>query len=195
MRANRTAMAPAPNERRAAGFASGLAPGLVVALVGAGMVPTPAAAEDAMWSVTMPDVSGLNRDEAEALIAKLAEVNVIASNCPDWSIDDPTWALITGTGDLLAMQLGIDPAAYDETYFGPAFALLDDPTSCARIGPEAAPLIARLNAMGGSAQSRVAEVGDQAGQAQPARKDIEKAAIRPGTEAPVAEIGERPASQ
>lgn len=107
-------------------------------------------------AVILPDVSGLNRDEAEALIARLAEVNVITSNCPGWTVDDRTWALITGTGDKLAAQLGLDPATYDATYFGPAFALLDDPGACDRIGPQALPLIDRLTAMGGS----TSEAGD-----------------------------------
>lgn len=99
--------------------------------------------------VALPDVSGLNRTEAEALIRQLAQVNVITSHCPGYPISDGEWTLLTGTGDLLAQRLGLDPGSYERTYFGPAFQLLDDPSACDRIGPQARPLIDRLTAMGG----------------------------------------------
>lgn len=117
-------------------------------LAAAGLLMAAGAA--AADGVTLPDVSGLDRKAAEALIAELAQVNVMTSNCPAWAIDDGAWALLTGTGDKLAAQLGMDPAAYDDRFYGPAFALLDDPGACDRVGPKAAPLIARLEAMGGS---------------------------------------------
>ncbi|MCF3974411.1 hypothetical protein [Paracoccus salsus] len=101
-------------------------------------------------AVPLPDVSGLDRNQADEMARKLAQVNVITSNCPAYAISDGEWTLLTGTGDLLAAQLGLDPSAYERQYFGPAFALLDDPLSCDRIGPEARPLIERLQAMGGS---------------------------------------------
>ncbi|MDP5306603.1 hypothetical protein [Paracoccus spongiarum] len=99
--------------------------------------------------VPLPDVSALGRTEAESLIRQLAEVNVITSHCPDWPISDGEWTLLTGTGDLLAQRLGLDPGAYERDYFGPAFGLLDDPAACGRIGPRARPLIDRLTGMGG----------------------------------------------
>lgn len=99
--------------------------------------------------VPLPDVSGLDRREAELLARQLAEVNVITSNCPDYTISDGEWTLLTGTGDLLAAQLGLDPVGYERAYFGPAFNLLDDPAACDRIGPRARPLIDRLVGMGG----------------------------------------------
>lgn len=100
-------------------------------------------------TVQLPDVSGLSDGDAKALIAELATVNVITSNCPDYEISNGEWTLITGTGDLLAAKLGLDAAGYDRQYYGPAFKLLDDPASCDRIGPTARPLIARLVGMGG----------------------------------------------
>ncbi|AXC49216.1 hypothetical protein DRW48_05535 [Paracoccus suum] len=114
------------------------------------LMPAGATLANDRLSVQLPDVSGLDRREAEALITELAEVNVITSNCPDWQVDDSAWALITGTGEKLASQLGLDPSTYDSRYYGPAFALLDDPGACDRIGPKAAGLIDRLKAMGGS---------------------------------------------
>lgn len=100
-------------------------------------------------TVQLPDVSGLSEADAKALIAELATVNVITSNCPDYEISNGEWTLITGTGDRLAAQLGLDASEYDRQYYGPAFKLLDDPATCARIGPAARPLIARLVGMGG----------------------------------------------
>lgn len=104
-------------------------------------------------TVELPDVSGLSTAEAKALIAELANVNVITSNCPAYAITDGEWTLITGTGDRLAAKLGLDAAGYDRTYYGPAFRLLDDPGACDRIGPRAKPLIKRLVGMGGGTAS------------------------------------------
>lgn len=100
-------------------------------------------------TVQLPDVSNLPEAEAKSLIAELAQVNVITSNCPDYAITDGEWTLITGTGDRLAARLGLDAASYDRSYYGPAFKLLDDPGACDRIGPTAGPLIQRLIDMGG----------------------------------------------
>jgi len=112
-----------------------------------------AAAAEGTLAVRLPDLSGLDRRQAEALLSELARVNVVTAGCPRYAIDDGEWTLITGTGDRLAAQLGLDPAAYERRFYGPAFALLDDPTVCERIGPQARPLIARLVRMGGGTVS------------------------------------------
>ncbi|WP_134680171.1 hypothetical protein [Paracoccus ravus] len=100
-------------------------------------------------TVQLPDISGLEDDEARSLIAELANVNVITSNCAGYEISNGEWTLITGTGDKLAARLGLDATSYDRTYYGPAFKLLDDPEACDRIGPKAKPLIEKLVGMGG----------------------------------------------
>lgn len=112
-----------------------------------------AAAAEGTLAVRLPDLTGLDRRQAEALLSELARVNVVTAGCPRYAIDDGEWTLITGTGDRLAAQLGLDPAAYERRFYGPAFALLDDPTVCERIGPQARPLIARLVRMGGGTVS------------------------------------------
>ena len=111
---------------------------------------TGAAWADGGMTVPLPDTSGLSPDQARGLIAELAQVNVITSNCPGYPVSDAEWTLIAGTGDKLAAQLGLDASAYDKQFYGPAFKLLDDPGACDRIGPRAQPLIARLKAMGGA---------------------------------------------
>ena len=108
-----------------------------------------AALADGGITVQLPDVSGLSEAEAKALIAELANVNVITSNCPAYPVTDGEWTLITGSGDRLAARLGLDAAGYERTYFAPAFELLDDPAACDRVGPAARPLIERLKSMGG----------------------------------------------
>lgn len=101
-------------------------------------------------AVPLPDVSALDRDAADTLAHRLAEVTVITSNCPGYPITDGEWTLLTGTGDKLAAQLGLDTTGYESQYVKSAFALLDDPAACDRIGPEAAPLLRRLEEMGGN---------------------------------------------
>lgn len=100
-------------------------------------------------TVKLPDVSALSEGDATALIAQLAEVNVITSNCADYELSAGEWTLVTQTGDALAKRLGLDPQEYDKTYYAPAFRLLDEDGACERIGPTARALIDRLVAMGG----------------------------------------------
>ncbi|HWL57062.1 MAG TPA: hypothetical protein VNQ78_10385 [Paracoccus sp. (in: a-proteobacteria)] len=119
------------------------------ALAAALVLMAGAALADGGVTVQLPDISGLDQEEATRLIADLANVNVITSNCPGYEISNGEWTLITGTGDLLAAKLGLDATAYDRKYYGPAFKLLDDPAACDRIGPTAKPLIQRLVGMGG----------------------------------------------
>lgn len=113
------------------------------------MIGTAAQAASDRVTVPLPETGGLTREEGRVLLAELANVNVITSNCPGYEITDGEWMLITGTGDKLAAQLGLDPASYDREFFGPAFKLLDDPGACDRVGPRARPLIERLIGMGG----------------------------------------------
>lgn len=133
---------------RAAGGGAAIAAAALLAAAAVQGTATPARADGGM-TVRLPDVSALPEGQARALIAELAQVNVITSNCPDYAVSDGEWTLITGTGDRLAARLGLGPQRYDSEFYGPAFRLLDDPGACDRIGPTAKPLIARLKAMGG----------------------------------------------
>lgn len=107
------------------------------------------AVADGGVTVQLPDISRLDDTAARALIAELAKVNVITSNCAGYEISNGEWTLITGTGDRLAAKLGLDATSYDRQYYAPAFKLLDDPGACDRIGPTARLLIQRLVGMGG----------------------------------------------
>ncbi|TRW98895.1 hypothetical protein FNJ84_04750 [Paracoccus sp. M683] len=126
---------------------------VLVVLTGVLLVGAQVARAEDRLSVPLPDISGLSESQAEALTRELAEVNVITSNCPDYPVSNGEWTLMTGTSDLLAAKLGMDPGDYDRTYYGPAFALLDDPAVCDRVGPKAKPLIDRLVGMGGATEA------------------------------------------
>lgn len=108
----------------------------------------PAGAEGKV-SVPVPSLDGISQANAQKLLTVLAQINVITSNCPDYHISDGEWTLLTGTGDMLAARLGIDPETYDRDYYGPAFRMLEDPGACDRIGPKARPIIDDLVEMGG----------------------------------------------
>lgn len=138
----------------------------LVVLAGILLVGAQVALAEDRLAVPLPDISGLSESEAEALTRELAEVNVITSNCADYPVTDGEWTLMTGTSDLLAAKLGMDPGDYDRAYYGPAFALLDDPSSCGRIGPKAEPLIDRLVSMGGATEPATADTAAAA--AEPA---------------------------
>ena len=120
-----------------------------VSAIGATAFPLGA---DTRVAVPIPDLGGMSDADAERLLAVLAQINVITSNCPDYRISDGEWTLLTGTGDMLAARLGIDPATYDRKYYGPAFRMMEDPAACDRIGPRARPIIDDLIAMGGGGQ-------------------------------------------
>lgn len=122
---------------------------VLVVLTGAVLLGAQIALAEDRLSVPLPDISGLSANEAKTLTKDLAEVSVITSNCADYPVSDGEWTLMTGTSDLLAAKLGMDPGDYDRAFYGPAFALLDDPASCDRVGPKARPLIDRLVGMGG----------------------------------------------
>lgn len=108
-------------------------PGAVAAQQGAAIPP--------------PRLHGISQDDAEKLMAVLAQINVVTSNCPDYRVSDAEWMLLITTGDMLARRLGIDADSYERDYYGPAFRALDDPGACDRIGPTARPLIDDLIAL------------------------------------------------
>lgn len=137
-----------------------------VSAIGATTIPVRA---DTKVAVPLPDLSGISEDDAERLLAALAQINVITSNCPDYRISDGEWMLLTGTGDMLAARLGIDPATYDRRYYGPAFRMMEDPGACDRIGPRARPIIDDLIAMGGG----VNDSGDSRAAADMAKEKTE----------------------
>lgn len=128
----------------------------IIAALLAAMQLMPLAAGPALSAgnvmVALPDLSDISDEDAEKLIAALAQVNVIASNCPEYPISDGEWTLLVGTGDMLAKGLGMDPGTYDQTYYGPAFQMLEDPGACDKIGPKARPIIDELIEMGGGTE-------------------------------------------
>lgn len=104
-------------------------------------------------TVKLPSDAAVAKAASPAFLAELVQANVVGMNCPGYRLGDGEWALVTGTADKVAAALQINAAAYDDQYYGPAFAALDDPATCDTKGPKIAPLIKRLKAMGGSTDS------------------------------------------
>lgn len=101
-------------------------------------------------SVKLPSDAAIAKAATPAFLAELVQANVVAMNCPGFGLDDGEWALVSGTANMVAAVLNINAAAYDDQYYTPAFAALDNPDACDTKGPKVAPLIKRLKAMGGS---------------------------------------------
>ncbi|EYD75699.1 hypothetical protein Rumeso_02786 [Rubellimicrobium mesophilum DSM 19309] len=110
-----------------------------------------AALADGGVAVPLADVSGLSPAQAEELLTALVTANVVSSNCPGFGITDGEWTLITGTADRLAYEeLGLSVDDYDARFYGPAFALLDQPGTCEAEGPKVRGIVQLLVDMGGS---------------------------------------------
>lgn len=76
--------------------------------------------------------------------------NVVGMNCTGYRLTDGEWALLTGSADMVAEALTIrNSSDYDTRFYGPAFDHLDRPGTCATEGTRIAPLVDRLEAMGG----------------------------------------------
>jgi hypothetical protein len=111
-----------------------------------------AALADGGVVVPLPDLSAFSAPQAEALLEALVTANVVSSNCAAFPVTDGEWTLITQSADLLAYgTLGLSVEDYDARFYDPAFALLDDPATCAARGPEVRGLIGLLEDLGGSA--------------------------------------------
>lgn len=132
----------------------------------------PARADGKIY-VPLPDLSGVTGAEAEALLHDVVRANVVSSNCPGFAISEEEWSLLTDSADMLARgQLGLGVEDYDRIYYGPAFAALDRPETCAEAGPQVQPTIARLVALGGSREPLAdQEAGYAAEQARQAAWD------------------------
>ncbi len=109
---------------------------------------TPALADGGV-TVQLPDPGQIASAASPEFLMQLVVANVVGMNCQGYILSDGEWALITGTADLVAEALQVGPAVLDERYYGPAFAALDQPGTCAAEGPGIAPLIDRLKSMGG----------------------------------------------
>ncbi len=101
-------------------------------------------------TVQLPDPGRIASAASPEFLMQLVMANVVGMNCQGFILTDGEWALITGTADRVAEALQIDTGAYDDQFYGPAFAALDQPGTCAAEGPKIAPLIDRLKEMGGS---------------------------------------------
>ncbi len=100
--------------------------------------------------VQLPDPGQIAGAASADFLMALVMANVVGMNCEGFILTDGEWALITGTADRVSEALQIDTGTYDDQFYGPAFAALDQPGTCGAEGPKIAPLIGRLKSMGGS---------------------------------------------
>lgn len=122
---------------------------LTLTLFLAGPTLTPAFADGGV-TVQLPDPGQIASAASPGFLMELVMANVTGMNCPGATLTDGEWALITGTADRVAEALQIDTGSYDDQFYGPAFAAIDQPGTCEAEGPRIAPLIERLESMGGS---------------------------------------------
>ncbi|ODT71076.1 MAG: hypothetical protein ABS75_10110 [Pelagibacterium sp. SCN 63-23] len=101
--------------------------------------------------VQMPDLGAYQGAEAEQFLAEVVLANVVSSNCAGFEVTDEEWSLLTDSADLLAYgQLKIDTGRYDDEYYRPAFAALDEAGTCEREGPKVEEVLTTLVGHGGS---------------------------------------------
>jgi hypothetical protein len=113
------------------------------------LLGSPALADGGV-SVQLPDPGQIASAAKPEFLMALVMANVVGMNCDGFSLTDGEWALITGTADRVAEALQIDTGTYDDQFYGPAFAAVDQPGTCDTEGPKIAPLVERLKSMGGS---------------------------------------------
>jgi hypothetical protein len=109
----------------------------------------PAAADGPVFRGALPAPERLATAGPGALAAMVQAV-VIGQNCPARRTTDGEWALLNGSADLVAAHLGLDPQRYDDRFWRPAFALLDQPAGCARHGWAVPKALGWLRSLGGT---------------------------------------------
>ena len=112
------------------------------------LLATPALADGGI-TVKLPDDAKIAEAASQEFLMELVQANVVGMNCPGFMLSDGEWTLITQTADKVAAVLKLDTSAYDDQFYGPAFASLDQPATCGNDGPKIKPLVERLKAMGG----------------------------------------------
>ncbi|MBK6468093.1 MAG: hypothetical protein IPL38_06190 [Rhodobacter sp.] len=112
------------------------------------LIATPALADGAV-TVKLPSAEAVAKAASADFLTRLVMANVAGMNCPGYALSDGEWALITGTADKVAAALKLDTGTYDDQFYAPAFAAIDQPGTCDAEGPKIAPLIDRLRSMGG----------------------------------------------
>lgn len=120
------------------------------ALVAALLLTAPALADGKVY-VQLPDLSSYEGKRAEDFLYQVVLANVVSSNCPGFEVSDAEWSLLTDSADLLAYgQLKLGVNEFDNLFYGPAFALLDEATTCETEGPAVESILAELVQQGGA---------------------------------------------
>ncbi|HTM76097.1 MAG TPA: hypothetical protein VL133_00495 [Devosia sp.] len=126
-----------------------MATGLLGVMLGA----SPALADGKIY-VQLPDLANYQGHDAEDFLYSVVLANVVSSNCPGLEVTEEEWSLLTDSADMLAKQnLKLSTDQYEDDFYKPAFATLDDPATCAAQGPNVQPVIDELVNQGGSREA------------------------------------------
>ena len=123
---------------------------IVLGLLGAALLVTPALADGKVYA-QLPDLSSLHGEGEKDFLRGVILATVIASNCPDFAVSAAEWSLLTDSADIIAKgQLHLDTDTYNNEYFGPGLAVLENEGACETYGPKVQPVLEQLVALGGS---------------------------------------------
>ncbi|RYE60301.1 MAG: hypothetical protein EOP20_02905 [Hyphomicrobiales bacterium] len=104
--------------------------------------------------VQLPDLSSYTDHRAEEFLEQVVLANVVSSNCAGFEITDEEWSLLTDSADLLAYgQLKLTTDDYDNYFYKPAFAALDEAGTCEEKGPGVEQVLSELVEQGGSREA------------------------------------------
>ena len=123
-----------------------------LALIGPAAAQGPDGVPGDRLVVPLPDLSGLDGDQAQEMARRLARAGLVTAECPAYDVSDPEWQLLTGSTDAVMKVLGVDAVTFDRDYVRPEFAAFSESDACDRLGPDVAVLITELEERGGSAQ-------------------------------------------
>lgn len=111
---------------------------------------TPSLADGKVY-VQLPDLGDYKGQEAREFLYELVLANVVSSNCVGYEITEEEWSLLTDSADIIGYgELKLDAATFDDEYYAPAFAALDEAGTCEEWGPQVPGIVDTLVSHGGS---------------------------------------------
>lgn len=111
-------------------------------------LPAPTAAQP-FASIQTPPQANLAALSNEASLRQLALANLVASNCKVQGLSSGDAALLAGTAQSIAEQLGVTTEQYFSGYIHPAMLDLAAPDGCTRHAPMTGSMVETLKSLGG----------------------------------------------
>ncbi|MBK4215710.1 hypothetical protein JJJ17_07220 [Paracoccus caeni] len=108
---------------------------------------TPVLAETSI--IRTPPVAALAPISTEATLHELVLANLVATNCKLSDVTHGDAALIAGTAQTVAEQLGVSTEIYFSMYVNPAMLEIAGPEGCAQHAGAARAMVGHLKELGG----------------------------------------------